>query len=66
MTENGTSYHGVFIRAPAVVSVDSPKVEVLATIDLPYRKEPVVVGVAQENLIHTFMQPPEPTNRLGT
>ena len=57
MTENGTSYHGVFIRAPAVVSVDSPKVEVLATIDLPYRKEPVVVGVAQENLMATAFHP---------
>lgn len=55
--ENGTSYHGVFIRAPAVVSVDSPKVEVLATIDLPQRKEPVVVGVAQENLMATAFHP---------
>lgn len=53
----GTSYHGVFIRAPAVVSVDSPKVEVLATIDLPHRKEPVVVGVAQENLMATAFHP---------
>ena len=57
MAENGTSYHGVFIRAPAVVSVDSPQVEVLATIDLPHRKEPVVVGVAQENLMATAFHP---------
>lgn len=52
-----TGYHGVFIRAPAVVSVDSPKVEVLATIALPHRKEPVVVGVAQDNLMATAFHP---------
>ena len=50
-------YHGVFIRAPAVVSVDSPKVEVLATIKLPQREEPVVVGVAQDNLMATAFHP---------
>ena len=55
--DTGTSYHGVFIRAPAVVSVDSPKVEVLATIDLPQREEPIVVGVAQDNLIATAFHP---------
>lgn len=55
--ESDTSYHGVFIRAPAVVSVDSPKVEVLATIDWPEREEPVVVGVAQDNLMATAFHP---------
>ena len=55
--DTDTGYHGVFIRAPAVVSVDSPKVEVLATIDLPQREEPVVVGVAQDNLMATAFHP---------
>lgn len=56
-TDSDTSYHGVFIRAPAVVSVDSPKVEVLATIDWPQREEPVVVGVAQDQLMATAFHP---------
>lgn len=51
------SYHGVFIRAPAVVSVNSPKVEILATIDLPEREEPVIVGVSQDNLMITAFHP---------
>ncbi|XP_068749987.1 pyridoxal 5'-phosphate synthase subunit PdxT-like [Montipora capricornis] len=51
------SYHGVFIRAPAVVSVDNPKVEILATIDWLEREEPVVVGVSQDNLIGTAFHP---------
>ena len=55
--DTDAGYHGVFIRAPAVVSVDSPKVEVLATVDLPQREEPVVVGVAQDNLIATAFHP---------
>ena len=55
--DTDTGYHGVFIRAPAVVSVDSPEVEVLATIDLPQREEPVVVGVAQDNLMATAFHP---------
>ena len=50
-------YHGVFIRAPAVVSVNNPKVEVLATITVPQREEPVVVGVAQDNFIATAFHP---------
>ncbi|KAJ7387436.1 hypothetical protein OS493_004433 [Desmophyllum pertusum] len=56
-SDTDAGYHGVFIRAPAVVSVDSPNVEVLATIDLPQREEPVVVGVAQDNLIATAFHP---------
>ena len=56
-SDSDASYHGVFIRAPAVVSVDSPKVEVLATIDWPQREEPVVVGVAQDNLMATAFHP---------
>lgn len=52
-----TSYHGVFIRAPAIVSVDSPKVEVLATIDWPQREKPIVVGVAQDDLMATAFHP---------
>ena len=55
--DTDTGYHGVFIRAPAVVSVDSPKVQVIATIDVPQREEPVVVGVAQDNLIGTAFHP---------
>lgn len=52
-----SSYHGVFIRAPAVVSVNSPKVEILATINLPKREEPVIVGVSQDNLMITAFHP---------
>jgi len=52
-----SSYHGVFIRAPAVVSVNSPKVEILATITLPKREEPVIVGVSQDNLMITAFHP---------
>ena len=55
--DTDTGYHGVFIRAPAVVSVNSPKVQVIATIDLHQREEPVVVGVAQDNLIGTAFHP---------
>ena len=57
VSDADASYHGVFIRAPAVVSVNSAKVEVLATIDWPQREEPVIVGVAQDNLIATAFHP---------
>ena len=52
-----SQYHGVFIRAPAIVTVDSPKVEVLATVNWPKREEPVVVAVAQDNLMATAFHP---------
>ena len=52
-----SSCHGVFIRAPAVVSVDSPKVKVLATVKVDHEQKPVVVGVEQGNLIATAFHP---------
>ena len=40
-----------------MVSVDNPKVEILATIDWLEREEPVIVGVSQDNLIGTAFHP---------
>ena len=44
-------FHGVFIRAPGIKSVDAPDVCILATI------EDSVVGVRQDNLIVTAFHP---------
>lgn len=49
--------HGVFIRAPAVLSVNSPEVKVLATVNVPSSDKPVIVGVGQKNLIATAFHP---------
>ena len=48
---------GVFIRAPAVLSVDSPKVTVLGTVQTPEKEEPVVVAVKQGNIMATAFHP---------
>ncbi|XP_062589100.1 pyridoxal 5'-phosphate synthase subunit PdxT-like [Saccostrea cucullata] len=51
------TYHGVFIRAPAVVQTLSPKVEVLATFTQKEKAEDVIVAVQQENIIATAFHP---------
>ena len=45
--------HGVFIRAPGISKVNSPEVEVLATLE----PEGNVVGVRQKNFIATTFHP---------
>ena len=53
-----SSYHGVFIRAPAVCSCDSDKVEVLGTVKSPREESStVVVAVKQGNVIATAFHP---------
>ena len=53
-----SSYHGVSIRAPAVCSCDSDKVEVLGTVKSPREESStVVVAVKQGNVIATAFHP---------
>ncbi|EDO31563.1 predicted protein [Nematostella vectensis] len=49
--------HGVFIRAPAVMTINSPDVAVLATVDLPTSDKPVIVAVSQNNMMATAFHP---------
>ncbi|XP_031552468.1 probable pyridoxal 5'-phosphate synthase subunit pdx2 [Actinia tenebrosa] len=49
--------HGVFIRAPAVLSIDSKEVQILATVKIPSCERPVIVAVAQDNLMATAFHP---------
>ena len=48
---------GVFVRAPAVLSVDSPKVKVLGTVKTHQNDKPVVVAVKQGNVMATAFHP---------
>lgn len=50
---------GIFIRAPAVLSVDSGKVEVLGTIEnqKDAEKDGVIVAVKQNNILATAFHP---------
>ncbi|XP_052064590.1 pyridoxal 5'-phosphate synthase subunit PdxT-like [Mytilus californianus] len=51
-------YHGVFIRAPAVVEICSPEVTVLATLDRSGSQQPeVIVAVQQGNMLATAFHP---------
>ena len=50
--------HGVFIRAPAVVSCDSDQVQVLGTVKHSEKSEsPIVVAVKQGNIIASSFHP---------
>lgn len=49
--------HGVFIRAPAVLSIDSKDVQILATVKIPSCEKPVIVAVAQNNFMATAFHP---------
>lgn len=51
------NFHGVFIRAPAVVQTFSPKVEVLASLKRADMSEPVIVAVKQDNVMATAFHP---------
>lgn len=51
------TFHGVFIRAPAVVQTFSPKVEVLASLKRADMSEPVIVAVQQDNVLATAFHP---------
>ena len=52
------TYHGVFIRAPAVSSCGSSEAEILGTIDHPKKADcPVIVAVKQGNIIATAFHP---------
>ena len=46
-------YYGIFIRAPKIISVDSPEVKVLAELD----DQGEVVAVQQGNIIATSFHP---------
>lgn len=48
-------YYGIFIRAPKIISVDSPEVKVLAELDGKGKSE--VVAVQQRNIIATSFHP---------
>lgn len=50
--------HGVFIRAPAVLSCDSPDVEILGTIEVDaISPKPVVVAVRQKRFVVSSFHP---------
>lgn len=51
-TVNPSEYYGIFIRAPKIISVDSPEVKVLAELD---GEEPV--AVQQGNIMATSFHP---------
>lgn len=51
------TFHGIFIRAPAVVQTFSPKVEVLASLIRADMSEPVIVAVQQDNVMATAFHP---------
>ena len=54
----GNSYHGVFIRAPAVSECTSATVEVLGTITHQQKRDtPVIVAVKQNNIFATAFHP---------
>ena len=46
--------HGIFIRAPGIVKINSPTVHVLATLK---DEENSIVAVQQDNLIATCFHP---------
>nr|KAG5701956.1 hypothetical protein BaRGS_034538 [Batillaria attramentaria] len=48
---------GVFIRAPAVLEVNDPSVEVLAAMRLSEKDAPVVVAFRQGNVLSTAFHP---------
>ena len=50
-------FRGVFIRAPAVLEVTDPAVEVLASIRLSEKVEPVVVAFRQGRVLSTAFHP---------
>ena len=50
-------FHGVFIRAPAVIEVKSPDVRVLARLDRPELGDSVIVAVQQDRAITTSFHP---------
>lgn len=50
--EKGDEFHGVFIRAPAILKVSSPDVKVLATLE-----DGSAVAVAQGHLMATSFHP---------
>ena len=54
---NSSTYHGVFIRAPAVDDVHSDDVQILATIDHFKSTKPVIVAVQQKNIMATAFHP---------
>ncbi|XP_066918322.1 probable pyridoxal 5'-phosphate synthase subunit pdx2 [Clytia hemisphaerica] len=58
-TDDGsTSFHGVFIRAPAVVSCNKEQVKVLGTIMKEEKStEPIIVAVQQDNIVATSFHP---------
>jgi len=47
--------HGVFIRAPAIISSDSPQVEILGTII--HNDENITVAAQQDNILATAFHP---------
>ena len=57
INENNENFHGVFIRAPGIASIDGPDVKVLGTVKLPQKEEPVVVAVEQNNIMATAFHP---------
>lgn len=55
--QSNSVYHGVFIRAPAVVEVTNPQVNILATLEQTKNQAEVVVAVQQGNMMATAFHP---------
>ena len=51
------AFHGVFIRAPAVLEVCSPAVNVLGKLHRPDKGDDVIVAIQQENIMATAFHP---------
>jgi len=51
------TFHGVFIRAPAVIKTLKPEVEILGTLSRPDVKDDVIVAAKQGNVFSTAFHP---------
>lgn len=49
--------NGVFIRAPAVMSINGPDVKTLATVRVPGVEKDIIVGVQDKNCIGLAFHP---------
>ena len=56
-TISSKTFHGVFIRAPAVVKTLSPEVKVLGTLNRPEMGDDVIVAAEQGNVMSTAFHP---------
>lgn len=56
-TVQNDTYPGIFIRAPAIVKVLGPEVDVLATLHVPDSDDEIIVAAQQDHVISTAFHP---------